>query len=424
MVTIPTILDQIYRAFLSRAEQASLILMHPNSRFRTPFVAYLTRTTDYQVFYYALGPDDVDLPSMLNGMTHDLSDQNPLYGRHLHMLYAEDWQDMNKVVNAACRDIAELSNQPFLLVLDEYDRSHAADDIQWFIEQLIQQLPPHCKVVINSRIFPRLPWVSMIAQRRALIFNDAEIIRDNFYEFTGGPHSLEVYALGPGFVLFNDKVVDIWEGHLPRLLFFFALDRPVITRSEICHAFWPDLELEQAVNVFHVTKRRLHKALEMDVLVHDDGYYRINPELNVEYDVMRFVSKLMEGRNLTGAAQLSAWTDAIDLYRGPFLQGHTDPWIAQRRVDFRVGYLEALDAIAKDKLTQNLPEHALGLYQRALLADPFRQDLQREVLKLYLALGRRCEAVMQFRRFEAMATAQGTATEEATRAVFNVVLAG
>src|SRR5690606_23027108 len=143
-------------------------------------------------------------------------------------------------------------------------------------------------------------------------------------------------------------------------LFFFALDRPVITRSEICRAFWPELDTDQAVNVFHVTKRRLHKALEMDVLVHDDGYYRINPALHVDYDVMHFVGKLMDGRDtrLSDSERLAAWQAASDLYRGPFLHGHTDPWITQRREDFRAGYLEALDALAKWKMDQQLPEHA------------------------------------------------------------------
>ena len=54
----------------------------------------------------------------------------------------------------------------------------------------------------------------------------------------------------------------------------------MVTRADICQAFWPELPLDQAVNVFHVTKRRLHKALGFDVLVHEGGHYRVNPALN------------------------------------------------------------------------------------------------------------------------------------------------
>ncbi|MCK6577701.1 MAG: bacterial transcriptional activator domain-containing protein [Anaerolineae bacterium] len=421
---LPAILDQIYAAFMERADQGRLILLHPNSRFRTPFVARLTKSSDYQVFYYALGPDDVDLPAMLNGMTHDLIGQNPLFGRHLHLLSADDWQDNARLVAAATRDVAELSDQPFLLILDEFDRSHGADDVQWFVEYLVKHLPDRCKIVINSRILPRLSWVPMVARRDAIIFKDDQVVRDNFYDFAGGRHTLEVYALGPGFVLFNDMSVDIWEGHLPRLLFFFALDRPVITRSEICHAFWPELDIDQAVNVFHVTKRRLHKALEMDVLVHDDGYYRINPDLDVDYDVMHFVGRLIDGRNARSAQEtrLEAWEAAADLYRGAFLHGHTDPWITQRRNDFRAGYLEALDALAKRKLEMNLPEHALVLYKRGLAADFAREDFHREIMQIYQALGRRSEAVAQFRQLEQLVTSEGRHIEAATRDLYNQIL--
>ena len=140
----------------------------------------------------------------------------------------------------------------------------------------------------------------------------------------------------------------------------------MITRSEICQAFWPELDTDQAVNVFHVTKRRLHKALDMDVLVHLDGYYRINPELDIDYDVMHFATQLMEGRDKTTPTESPRGRKAIDLYRGPFLQGHSDRWILDRRADFQAGFLEALTEMAQYRLTEDRPEFALGLYQRAV----------------------------------------------------------
>ncbi len=419
---LPGILDQLYAQFMERADQGNLILLHPESHLRSSFIARLTNSTDYEVFYYALSPDDIDLSAFLNGMAHDLQDQNPLFGRYLHLLSANDLAKKEKLLEAGIRDIIELSDKPFLLILDEYDRSHSADDIQWFMEKLIHRMPAHSKVVINSRILPRIPWVPMIARKRAILFNDNQIIRENFYNFAGGDHLLEVYALGPGFVLFNGQGVDIWEGYLPRLLFFFALDRPVITRSEICDAFWPELDTDQAVNVFHVTKRRLHKALDMDVLVHDDGYYRINPALDVDYDVMRFVGKLMQGRDKATTNPLAVWESALSLYRGPFLQGHNDPWIEERRADFRAGYIEVLHAIAQSKLAENQPEHALVLYERALDADPTREDMHRQAMRIMKQLGRRSEAVAHFRQLEAMLKPQKRHVDSETRAVFDEIL--
>jgi DNA-binding SARP family transcriptional activator len=398
-MNLHAIIEHIYQSFKVSLDASKTVLLHPNSRYRSVLVAHLLNASDYKVFYYALGPDDISVPSFLDGITHDLANQNPMFGRHINMLEQEDYGDLEKLLQTFVRDLAELSPDDFVLVLDEYDRSDEADDIQWFIERLTAYLPDNCRLVINSRTLPRLPWVAMISQGRALLLQDDQLIRENFYDIEGhGSQMLEVYALGPGFVLFHDKPIDTWEGHLPRLLFFFALDRPVITRSEICQAFWPELDIDQAVNVFHVTKRRLHKALDMDVLVHLDGYYRINPDLDIDYDVMHYATRLLEGRDKDNPNRIAAWQKSIDLYRGPFLQGHSDRWILDRRADFQSGYLEALNEMALVRLGEGKPEYALGLYQRAVNENVRREDIHREIMRLFTSLGRRSEAAAHYQK--------------------------
>lgn len=418
---LQAIIDHIYESLKVNLEHTRAVLFHPDSRFRSVVIARLMNSPDHKVFYYALGPDDISVPSFLDGITHDLANQNPMFGRHINMLEPDDYANFELLLQTFIRDLAELSTDDFILILDEYDRSDEADDIQWFIERLIAYLPSNCRVVINSRTLPRLPWVAMIAEGRALILNDDTLIRENFYSIQGrGSQTLEVYALGPGFVLYHDKPIDTWEGHLPRLLFFFALDRPVITRSEICQAFWPELDTDQAVNVFHVTKRRLHKALDMDVLVHLDGYYRINPDLDIDYDVMHFASRLMEGRDADSEKRIAAWQKAIDLYRGPFLQGHSDRWILDRRADFQAGYLQALSEMAQVRLAEGRPEYALALYLRAVSENPTREDLHREIMRLFTSLGRRSEAAAHYQK---MLHDLNNKIAPETRAVYETIMA-
>lgn len=415
------IIEHIYDTFKTSIENSRTVLLHPNSRYRSVLVARLINSPDYNIFYYALGPDDISVPSLLTGITHDLANQNPMFGRHINMLEPEEFENLDTLLAAFIRDLTELSPDDYILILDEYDRSDTADDIQWFIERLAARLPKNCRLVINSRTLPRLPWVSLIAEGRAVLLEDDQLIRNNFYNIQGrGSQTLEVYALGPGFVLMNDKPIDTWEGHLPRLLFFFALDRPVVTRSEICQAFWPELDTDQAVNVFHVTKRRLHKALDMDVLVHLDGYYRVNPELDIDYDVMHFTSQLMEGRDRDNPDRIAAWQKSIDLYRGPFLQGHNDRWILDRRADFQTGFLEALSQMAQYRLSENRPEHALTLYLRAVGENPRREDIHREVMRLYTSLGRRSEAAAHYQK---MRQELNNEIEPETLAVYEEIMA-
>jgi DNA-binding SARP family transcriptional activator len=413
--------EQSYARFLAAASEAKVILLHPDSRLRSPLVVRLLDSTAYTVLYYAMGADDLSVDSVVSGMTHDLPNQHKLFGRHLNMLSDQERSDLDRLIEALLKDLAGVLSKPLLLILDEYDRCDPADDVQVFVERLCAALPDDYRIVINSRTMPRLPWVSMIAHKQAVILADDQIIRKDFYGAqTTADYDLEVFGLGPGFVLLNGNLIDEWEGHLPRLLLFFALDKPVVTRSEICKAFWPELDLEQAVNVFHVTKRRLHKALgfEMDILIHDDGNYRVNPALSVDYDAFQFAAALMDARDEPHRKQFDKWERVVELYRGPYLQGHSDPWILERRSSFRSGYIEALLRMADIREADDRLEHALSLLLRGAQEDPQRLELQQRILQLYAWLGRRSEAAAYFHRL----AEQEFATEE-THAVYQSIIA-
>lgn len=412
-----------YQAFKERTSDARVVLLHPQSRYRSVLVAQLMNDPDTQVFYYAMGPDDVNIRSFLSGITHDLANQHPTFGRYLNQVHFETQTDEQELLQAFVADIEALSDEPFLLILDEYDRTDSADDLQSFVEKVGLRLPSHVQMVINSRTLPRLPWVSLIAQKKAVILHDDHLVSRDFYGMRSeGDTRLEVYALGPGYVLLNGQPIDTWEGHLPRLLFFFALDRPVVTRSEICQAFWPDLDNDQAVNVFHVTKRRLHKALDFDVLVHDGGYYRVNPQIAIYYDIMQFVGALVEGRSPETQDKAASWQQAIDLYRGPFLQGHSDPWIVERRRDYQTGYLEALSEMARIRLDEGRQEHALGLLLRAVSENDRYEPIHRQIMQLYANLGRRSEAAGHYQKLVEKLKSDGKEPEAETRRLYSEIM--
>jgi len=414
-----------YDAFLKYAADTRVVLLHPRSRYRSVLVARLINDPELQTLYYAMGPDDVSVPAFLAGLMHDLGDQHPTFGHNLNLVPDRlGAGDLEPWLEALAADLREWTTEQFLLILDEYDRSDSADDIQRFIEMLIPRLPQHCRLVINSRSLPRLPWVALMARNQAILLEDDRLITEDFYsrQHAQVTPDLEVTALGPGYVSLSNDLITTWEGHLPRLLFFFALDRPTVTRSEICQAFWPELDTEQAVNVFHVTKRRLHKALGEDILIHENGYYCINPALNVNYDVIAFVGALVKGRNAPTGDRVGFWQQAINLYRGPFLQGHDDPWIVARRADLRCGYMEAVTEMAEVRYSKGHTEHALQLYLRALSEDNTRQDLHRRVMQLFAEMGRRSEAAAHYQQTQRELESLGLSFSQETEAIYQQII--
>lgn len=425
-MSLQNLVADTYATFQHYAEESQIVLLHPDSRLRSMLVAHLLNINPKQTFYYAMGADDVNLGAFLDGFAHDLAEQNPTFGRHLYQRWHTPKHDLDTLVRAFVADLAELYDEPYMLILDEFDACGESDDIQVFWERVVRYLPDHCQLVVNGRSIPRMPWVSYIARRQAAILRDTDLITQDFYRPANDAPlmHLNTFGFGPGYVQKDETAIDDWEGHLPRLLLFFVLDRPIVTRAEICGTFWPDLDADQAVNVFHVTKRRLHKALDFDVLVHQDGYYQINPEAKVFYDIEDFTTNLIHGRLAPSIQEgLPYWKAAVEAYKGPFLQGHTENWIQERRADFQAGYLEATINIAKARLEEGRDEQALALLLRAAGDNELYEPLHCEIMKLYARLGRRSEVAAHYQKLLEMLKEQGLEPSATTKQVYNEIMA-
>ena len=92
-----------YQAFKERTSGARVVLLHPRSRYRSVLVAQLMNDPDTQVFYYAMGPDDVNIRSFLSGITHDLANQHPTFGRYLNQVHFETQRNERRTPGRLCR---------------------------------------------------------------------------------------------------------------------------------------------------------------------------------------------------------------------------------------------------------------------------------------------------------------------------------
>ena len=130
----------------------------------------------------------------------------------------------------------------------------------------------------------------------------------------------------------------------------------------------------------------------------------------------------MKGRNADNPQPFEAWQHAAKLYKGPFLQGHKDPWILERRSAFRVGYLEALTNMAQAWVGKDRKELALKLYRQALDEDFKREDIHRDIMQLYTELGRRSEAVAHYQELEKTFNKSGDSISEDTTRVYKEIV--
>lgn len=286
-----------------------------------------------------------------------------------------------------------------VLIVGAYDFVEAAE-VDPLILALVPQLPEGVRLILSTRQLPiALLTTPALRPLTALVpVNPDKMVLD--YAQPTDKKILEVRALGPGRVLIDGRLIDHWDGVLPRTLFFYFVDRGMTTRDEIFQTFWPTLSTREATNVFHVTKRKISEILGTDLTVYWSGFYRISPELELHYDVVKFAEAVQNAAVAADDEALQLLHNAIDLYRGPFLSTIEQPWIEQRRAELASNYAEALAVLARLYANRQSPQEALGYFLRAAAANPQREDLVRHIMELYQQMGKPAEALEAYERLK------------------------
>ena len=170
-------------------------------------------------------------------------------------------------------------------------------------------------------------------------------------------------------------------------------------REELMEAVWP-IEGERTIDRnFHPTLSHLRRALEAgrkgepQPLLFRKGTYRLNPGIVWEVDALELDRLVEEGKARLGQGDapgaVRSWESAWRLYRGPFLQGYYEAWVADRREKYQRLYLELLRDLGDLYLTLERPEQAMDAYRSVLLEDPLQERIHLAVMRLYARQGRR-----------------------------------
>lgn len=265
------------------------------------------------------------------------------------------------------------------VILDESDRVQAPALIQ-FLSQLLSELDKG-RVIVLSRVLPdgvleneQLRGVSVlfpIDPNRMLI------------DYASEPEevTLEVRAFGEGRVQVNGRNVDSWDGALPRALFFYLVDRGMVTRAEIFKTFWSNLSTREATNVFHVTKRKISEVLGRELTLYGSGFYHISPKIHLSYDVSLF-NQLVQDSESDDKGDVML-RQAIALYRGDYLMSLKADWVVERRESLQQSVCDAMITLGRIYENKGNQQEALCYYLRAAHLRPEREDSAFAIMRLY-----------------------------------------
>ena len=187
------------------------------------------------------------------------------------------------------------------------------------------------------------------------------------------------------------------------LLFYLAATGQPHTRSHLATLLWGESGQSEAYHSLRSSLYHLRKALQVvqaeEVLLSDS-------EL-VSLELATYQCDVIEFRRLLAQGNETALSQAVALYRGPFLQGFTisdspgfDDWVQIENTRLNQSCFDALDHLTTWAESREVWTVAIGYAQKMIEIDPLAEAAQQRLMRLYLCQGEVGLALRQYRQFE------------------------
>ncbi len=417
-------------SFRERASGKKVVLLYPWTNYRTLFLTYFYQNNHAGLLYYRITEEQTSLTLWLSGMIQEFEQVKGNFGTALKSALGSR-KKAGGLAEALAADLGAIKAEETTLYIDELDRLPFDNEFDKFITTLVAALPAHVQVVFNSRLLMHQPWYDLIASGEAIVLGTERRKDDGMFTLEKQEHpQLEVYALGRGYTIVNGQTVDNWDGALPRNLFFYFMDRPLVTRKEIFETFWPELPVKEATNVFHVTKRKISERISLkidptktyEMTQYSSGFYTPGNKLTRHYDVFDFQSDVEQAMISADDREEALLLQAVECYKSPFLQDTDMPWIEQRREQLRLLNSQALISLGRINKRRGDSENALGFFTRSLAHTPEREDIHREIMAIYHKTGRKHDAQLQYRQLaETLRSTYNINPSRETQDLYNLI---
>ena len=181
---------------------------------------------------------------------------------------------------------------------------------------------------------------------------------------------------------------------LALLAYLICSDRP-ITRAQLAGLAWPDVGESQALGLLRRTLHDLTSKLP-DLLAVDRHTVHFQPNTKVTIDALTFI-------DLVAQNDLTAWTQALDLYRAPFLDGvyldnapALESWLLREQEQWQQQVQQLLDRLIDQYAAQGAYTQALPYARRLVALAPWHEAAHRQVMLLLARTGQPAAALAHY----------------------------
>lgn len=199
------------------------------------------------------------------------------------------------------------------------------------------------------------------------------------------------------------------------LLAYLLLHKPrQQSRDHLVEVLWPERsskrKLKRPRHALTMALHRIRKALEANAQLSNtflsngpSGEIGFNRESPHWLDVAAFETQVNEivtrqkPISTISENEVRLLEEALQLYhQGELLPGCYEDWVEEKRRHLERLYLDSLTYLMGYYYTQKAYKQSMDYGHRVLKVDPFREDIHRLVVTIYLELGQRAQAKNHF----------------------------
>lgn len=164
---------------------------------------------------------------------------------------------------------------------------------------------------------------------------------------------------------------------------------------------WPDLSPAKGTSNFHINLYRARRAVFPGIFTLEHGRYKLNPDLDIWFDVAEFEDLSSRAENLPpeSEARMANLEQAIQLYRGGFMEGFYGDWVEMRRRYLEDKYLRTLSLLAGFYADKRQYQKAITLLEKFITIDPYQDEIYCQIMEWHLALGEQPAALRTYKRY-------------------------
>jgi ATP/maltotriose-dependent transcriptional regulator MalT/DNA-binding SARP family transcriptional activator len=144
--------------FYDLLDHKLIIIAAPAGYGKTSLLVDAAHQVELPTCWYAIDSLDIDLQRFITHFIASISYRFPGFGqRSAAFLQSTTGKlDLDRLLTIIINEVYDHIREYFIVVLDDYHLVDDSEEISHFVNQFAQQVTENCRLIISSRIFPRL----------------------------------------------------------------------------------------------------------------------------------------------------------------------------------------------------------------------------------------------------------------------------